>query len=367
VRAPESLRPQLEVITAGSLAYVAGCTALMVGPDEVCIVTDHRILPLSWTRDAYYQALLLLVAADGPHDEHAERVAAHLRWLWGRCRRPQGLWMRSHLANGEPKDLVYQADQQLYPLLELVDYRSQTGAWPEPPPGTTWGRLVDELWTTLPTADGLLPTDETPADDAASLPYSLSTQILHWHTATQLAAVAEELATSADFAAAGSAARRTVNEHFVTDGPFGAQWAYETDAGGAFRLYQDANDVPTALAPLWGFCDPIDPHWTATMRFAFSPHNPGYSQGRFGGLGSMHTPGTWPLGDLQEWVAKNLLGDTAGAARALERLAQVASADGMLPETYDSDTGAWRARHWFAWPGALLALLLRQESVRPGL
>jgi hypothetical protein len=39
----------------------------------------------------------------------------------------------------------------------------------------------------------------------------------------------------------------------------------------------------------------------------------------------------------------------------------------MLPETYDSDTGAWRARHWFAWPGALLALLLRQESVRPGL
>ena len=30
------------------------------GADEVVLLTDHRILPLSWTRDAYYQALLLL-------------------------------------------------------------------------------------------------------------------------------------------------------------------------------------------------------------------------------------------------------------------------------------------------------------------
>jgi hypothetical protein len=24
----------------------------------------------------------------------------------------------------------------------------------------------------------------------------------------------------------------------------------------------------------------------------------------------------------------------------------------MLPESYDSRTAGWRARHWFAWPGA---------------
>jgi hypothetical protein len=30
---------------------------------------------------------------------------------------------------------------------------------------------------------------------------------------------------------------------------------------------------------------------------------------------------------------------------------------GLLPETYDSDTGAWLARHWFAWPSAVLAAL----------
>jgi hypothetical protein len=29
----------------------------------------------------------------------------------------------------------------------------------------------------------------------------------------------------------------------------------------------------------------------------------------------------------------------------------------MLPETYDPTTCAWLARHWFAWPGALVGVL----------
>jgi uncharacterized protein len=41
----------------------------------------------------------------------------------------------------------------------------------------------------------------------------------------------------------------------------------------------------------------------------------------------------------------------------LERLLAVAAPDGLLPETYDSDTGTWLARHWFAWPSAVLAAL----------
>jgi uncharacterized protein len=122
----------------------------------------------------------------------------------------------------------------------------------------------------------------------------------------------------------------------------------------------DANDVPTALAPCWGFCDPSNAHWQATMRFAFSSHNRGYSNGSFGDLGSNHTCGTWPLGDIQEWVAMRLLGQPSAARRALQRLVHVASEDGMLPEAYDSETGEWRARHWVAWPGALLGALLRE-------
>ncbi|HEY4728648.1 MAG TPA: hypothetical protein VIJ32_10725, partial [Actinomycetes bacterium] len=66
---------------------------------------------------------------------------------------------------------------------------------------------------------------------------------------------------------------------------------------------------------------------------------------------------TWPLGDIQEWVATSLLGETGRAGRALDRLLAVAAPDGLLPEAYDPETGRWLARHWFAWPSAALGAL----------
>ena len=156
---------------------------------------------------------------------------------------------------------------------------------------------------------------------------------------------------------AAGTVRLAIRDRFACPGPFGTQWAYETDGRGRHRRYHDANDLPTALAPLWGLCPPEDRQWSATMRFALDPANPGWSPGRWGGLGSAHTPGSWPLGDVQEWVVASLLGETGRAGRVLERLLAVAAPDGLLPETYDSDTGTWLARHWFAWPGAVLAAL----------
>ena len=143
---PARLRPELARLVNGTLRYVLGCTALAVGPGERCILTDHRLLQLSWTRDGYYQALLLLAA------RHIEPralgvVSEHLRWLWGRCDRGTNGWMRSHLPNGAVKDRAYQADQQLYPMLELLDYRDAAGRWPATPAGSAdWGRLVAETW-----------------------------------------------------------------------------------------------------------------------------------------------------------------------------------------------------------------------------
>ena len=158
----------------------------------------------------------------------------------------------------------------------------------------------------------------------------------------------------------GEDAERTlavVRSTFTYTGPFGDQWAYEADGLGGHRLYHDANDVPTALAPLWGLCGADDPHWRATMRFAFSEHNPGYVTGVLSGLGSAHTPGIWPLGDAQEWAVAVAQGDRDRVDAVVGRIGDVASADGMLPETYDAQTGDWLARHWFAWPGSLAGLL----------
>ncbi|MQA76283.1 MAG: metal-independent alpha-mannosidase [Solirubrobacterales bacterium] len=361
---PEGMRDAVLLLARRAWSYVAGCTALRVVGDaeEVCIVTDHRVLPLSWTRDAYYQALLLL-ALDTPDGVARRLVAGHLRWLWARCRRPRGLWMRSHRPDGAARDLRYQADQQLFPLLELADYHRATGELPRPPrgaggasrPASWWSGRVGELLAALPIApSGLLPTEENPADDPAALPFALSTQILCWYAARRLT----ELGLDLDVEALGERARRAVAEHFVAEGPFGPQWAYEVDGAGRRRLYQDANDLPTALAPLLGFCSPGDPLWRATMSFALSARNPGFSPGPWGGLGSLHTPGTWTLGDIQEWVAASALGDPERSARALARLVAVASPDGMLPEAYDSATGTAPVRLWFAWPGAALGALV---------
>jgi uncharacterized protein len=68
---------------------------------------------------------------------------------------------------------------------------------------------------------------------------------------------------------------------------------------------------------------------------------------------------------------RHALGETSRAERVLERLLAVAAPDGLLPETYDSDTDTWRARHWFAWPSAVLAALAlgvadpAEQAVRP--
>jgi hypothetical protein len=356
---PTSLHGAVQRVRRQAVRYVTGCTALSVAPARVVILTDHRILPLSWTRDAYYQALLLL------SEGRAELVADHLRWLWLSCDRPTGAWARSHHADGRRKDDVYQADQQLYPLLELSDYWRLTGRLPaldrlrrDDP---TWTSLVSQVLDSLAgslSVEGLLATDENAADDPAIHPYLVSVQILAWHAFKRLAEMKEVLRITHPVAEMAERSRRSVRDLFPIDGPAGPLWAYALDGQGESLLHHDANDLPTAFAPLWGFCAADDPVWRRTMDFAFSPANDGYVSGRFGGLGSRHTPGTWSLGLIQEWVACSLAGEVEAATDALRRLVAVALSDGSLPEASDPDTGAVVARHWFAWPGALVGWLM---------
>lgn len=337
-----------------ALAYVRGCTALRVAADERVMITDHRALPLSWTRDAYWQALALL-AADGPGDR--ERVAEHLRWLWRRCDRPDGRWVRSHHANGRRKDLAFQADQQLYPLVELCDYWRLTESLPD---GVDWSSEVTRAWRAtvaeVDAATGFIASAENAADDPVVAPFIAASQILLWYSASRAAEMANFTGLDVDVDAMRSTASTIQTAFAIHLAVAGAPWPYAVDDAGARVAYHDANDLPLALAPLWGFCDVDDPGWNASMSFAFSPANPGWSGGRLAGLGSAHTPGAWTLGDVQAWIRARLLGDHSEAQAALDRLELVAFSDGMLPEAYDAE-GVGRVRHWFAWPGAALAAL----------
>lgn len=345
----------IEAIVERALSYIRSCTALACAPGERAILTDHRLLPLSWTRDAYFQALLLLVS--GSPDDVAV-VGDHLRWLWRRCERPDGRWMRSHHANGQPKDLAFQADQQLYPFVELADYWRATGQLPD---GPEWDRLVPDAWrvvlAALDPSTGLIATEENAADDRIDAPFTAGSQVLLWYAATRLAQAGLPAALGLEqdgLLATAAGIRAAFERHIVNRG----RWAYAIDGRGRTVDYHDANEFPTALAPLWGFSADDDPRWLRTMRYAFSSANPGMVAGSDGGLGSRHTPGVWPLGLIQAWLTSRIRGDEAGAAAALQRLESAAFQDGMLPEALVRDGDATiPVRHWFAWPGAALGAL----------
>ena len=283
----------------------------------------------------------------------------HLRWLFLRCERPDGRWVRSHHADGRPKDRPIQADQQLYPLLELADYVRATGRLPQLPPEDDWADLVGDAWeVTLQSIDedlGLVATDENPADDVPTNPYLLSDQVLLWHTATELARIAPKVGLDpAEVATVADRIREAFIANFRIEGPLGQMWAYSVNGRGGIERYMDANDLPVALAPLWGFCSTDDKHWQATIRFAFDRENPGFVDGPMGGLGSRHTPGTWTLGDIMGWAGFGLMEEDELSEAALERLVRSAFTDGMLPEAYDPEGSGSAVRHWFAWPLSLI-------------
>jgi hypothetical protein len=370
LRVPARLVKPLGRMNQRAASYVRGCTALAVSGVERTILTDHRILPLSWTRDGYWQAKLLLTTwARGGNNEDEQYVADHLRWLFLRCERPDGRWVRSHHADGRRKDLPLQSDQQLYPLLELADYATVTGRLPGLPPEHSWQELVGEAWAAaLEAVDdglGLIRTDENPADDVPTHPYLLSDQVLLWYTATRLAGAASLIGMEREpLLALATRVREAVVGRYRVEGPLGHMWAYSVNGRGGVERYMDANDLPVALAPMWGFCKPTDEVWRTTIRFAFDPENPGFVEGPMGGLGSRHTPGTWPLGDIMGWVGFGLMAEDEASEAALERLVRSAFTDGMLPEAYDPEGSGSAVRHWFAWPGAALATILLEHAAR---
>lgn len=326
---PDAAASGTPTATARATAYCLDCAASWLEDGSVAILADHEILPLVWTRDAYY--VVRSLSATGAPGASA-LTAAFLDWLFDRAERPGGWWPRASLASGQAKDPQFQLDQQLYPLL----LAHQVGRH------VSEARAVIERLLTRREPCGLIATAETPADDPLPLPFHFSSHVLLWHVLALFEhPYAEPL-------------RRVVRALFSRDGRF----AYAVSgADGPARHYHDANDLPTVFAPGWGFCAAADPVWRATIEYAWSEANAGFVPGAFGGLGSLHTPHPWPLGDLQDLIVGRLVGDRSRVRRAEARLRAVETWDGLLAEAYDERSGEVASRHWFAWPTALRALL----------
>jgi uncharacterized protein len=328
-----------DLLLRRGLLYSQLC-CVPVEEEATCILTDHMLLPLSWNRDAYYAALALLLW------KQPEPVRRHLLWMFERAERIDGaFWGRSYLANGKIKDRGFQLDQQLFPLLELADYVLDTGDQ------DTFQRLQPDIQSVLEALSkrkkldaALFPTDETPGDDPIAYPYHFSSHLLLWHTLKRLGEA------GIDYSVLQREVEDTIERYFMVEYRGRRLYAYASDGQGKHHLYHDANDLPLALAPAWGFCAVDDAMWQATVEFAFSPENQGgYYYGR---LGSVHTPAPWALGDIQELIIARYTG-TEERVRA--HLQQAAQWDGAMPEAYDAVTGEVVSRHWFAWTNAAYA------------
>jgi meiotically up-regulated gene 157 (Mug157) protein len=303
-----------------------------------------------------------------------EATRGHLSWVYRAARRPLGYWHRSYLANGVPKDgPVFQFDQQCYPLLEICDFLDTFPKEREFVRELIEEDTIPEVLKTLnahrDARTGLYMTDETPGDDAVEYPFHFSSHILLWYTLSRLSHTLKGLGRSSNLNShtleqMASMIKDATFRHFVCNGKF----AYLTDGQSNHTFYHDANDIPTLFARDWGFVESASELsiWANTMDFGLSPENKEgfFPEGRFQGLGSVHTRAPWPLGYAQELIYAELRGDAVARESAWTRIKGTMFWDGLFAEAVDGRAGRCVSKAWFSWPGSVIGSAILNKDRR---
>ncbi|KAE9382119.1 hypothetical protein N431DRAFT_506983 [Stipitochalara longipes BDJ] len=371
----------MSLIVKGNLSYILGNCTIPVSNNSICLITDH----IRYLLDIHQNINRLTdTSTTQAYLCHIQSVVRqHLNWVFRIAQRPFGYWHRSYLVTGVPKDRsIFQLDQQCYPILELCDFLAHFPSQVD----FVKSILNEETVTTiLSILNGrqdpvtrLYPTEETPGDDAVEHPFHFSSHILLWHTFSRLANTLSTLGYASDALNPGNLnqkaeqIRTATLQHFVARNPTTQtmMFAYLTDGAGTHTFYHDANDLPTLFIPSWGFASPSSHEhalWTRTMDFGLSPANTEgfFPKGPYGGLGSVHTRGPWPLGFAQELIFANLVGNRAAAMNAWRRVQGSMFMDGLFSEAVDAETGECTSKAWFSWPGSVIGSALLKFGV-PG-
>lgn len=328
--------------------------------------------------DQKIEALAHPLTANEYNKQIRKSVKGHLKWVFDIAQRPLGYWHRSYLTNGTPKDgPVFQQDQQCYPILELCDFYerfpSESVFVRSIISSNTIPLILDMLENHRDPITGLYLTEETPGDDAVEYPFHFSSHILLWHTINRLSCLVKsfsEIETSqyAGLDSLTSEIRTRVLKHFVGKHPKTGDimFAYLTNGAGRYTFYHDANDIPTLFAVDWNFIDESTKEiWVQTMNFALSDSNDGgyYPEGEFGGLGSVHTRGPWPLGYAQEFIYASLTSNSTAKENAWRRIKGSMFWDGLFSEAVDAHSGDCVSKAWFSWPGSMIGSALLRFDI----
>ena len=198
----------------------------------------------------------------------------------------------------------------------------------------------------------------SPTDDPVPHPYLAYDNALLSTALLRLAPHVDDAQLAAWARAECQAIRQALYRYGCMQGPFGPMFAFAFEPGGE----QVAGDEPagslTLLAHL-GFCVSDDPVFRATVRWALSACNPYHFDGAFPGEGSAHFP--FPSGF--SLANRLLLGETPWREEAVAVLRHAPLDGGLVPESYDRDTGQVRTGAALATLAAFVSYALSKDQL----
>jgi meiotically up-regulated gene 157 (Mug157) protein len=218
---------------------------------------------------------------------------------------------------------------------------------------------------------GMIWSGFRPSDDACDFHYNIPANMFAVVSLRQMAEMAEWVfrdgALLRELRQLEQEVERGIRLYGIYRHPqFGSIYAYETDGYGNYCLMDDAGTPGLLSIPYLGYCEPNDPIYLNTRKFALSQENPFYFEGTAAkGIGSPHTPPGYI------WhMALSMQGLTAiEQEERLEMLRLLESTDagtGYMHEGFHSDDPAQFTRSWFAWSNSLFAQLV-YRSMKEGI
>lgn len=201
-----------------------------------------------------------------------------------------------------------------------------------------------------------------PSDDACRYGYNVPGNAFAAVTLGCLAELAGQVLDDAPLAARATALRDEIvagiAEHGTVTGPSGQRvYAYEVDGRGGVLLADDANTPSLLALPLFGWCAPDDPLYTATRELVLSPANPyWYSGSAASGIGSPHTPPdhVWPIALAVQGLTAT---DPAESAALLRQILATDAGTGAVHESFHVDDPGTYTREWFSWANSMFCEL----------
>jgi len=211
---------------------------------------------------------------------------------------------------------------------------------------------------------GLIFTMFRPSDDAVIYPLHVPDNFMAARAMDHLADIMTAIHGDAEFVrvckAFSDSLNGTLKHHgFVAQPSAESLYAYEVDGFGNAVLMDDANWPSVLSLPFFGACAKNDTNYRASRKRVWSSQNPYFYEGKFQGIGSIHTPAgnIWPMSLIMYGLTAGNAGEVAWALKALK---DSNAGTGFIHESFHQDDPATFTRSWFAMANAMFGELVIQ-------